>query len=391
MDDYTWRKRLAARRRRRRIERFIVVSLFFMCVGCVIWYFTSYTKTPNYAINETVEALKENDAETFRKHIDFTTVLTKAYDDLTVDLFKYDTQLSERERSLFENFYVLIRPQMCQGAIKVINTRLDTGRWTLPEGMLKGRQLGIDYDLLLERSLIRHTTIVGVENVEHLGNRAVADIKVVEDYSQIPFVLKVTLENVGGKGLHVAEKEINIFGQNFKFAGLSFNFRASDWKIISVDNYKEYLDAVSPALRKDLAEYIDATTEIVRRYNNIFRSEQNTFIYAQRTSNGMLSYNQKNNVAYYISETIIPNLKNRQAELDEIYVPHGALYLAGLRKESTEVTIQAWQSYVRGLLENNSAAFDTAETLLKQELILDQRIEEIVHSSAVARNLPDLP
>ena len=391
MDDYTWRKRLAARRRRRRIERLLVVFLFFMGLGCVVWYFTSYTKTPDYAIKKTIEAIADNDAETFREHTDFTNILTKAYDDLTVDLFKYDTQLSEHERSLFENFYVLIRPQMCQGAIKVINTRLDSGLWTLPEGILKGRQLGIDYDLLLERSLIRHTTIIGVEKVQHLGNTAVADVKVVEDYSQIPFILKVTLENVGGNGLHVAEKEFKLFGQNFKFAGLSFSLTKSDWQIIRVENYKEYLDAVSPTLRKDLADYIDATAEIVSRYNRTFRNEQTTFIVAQRTSSGNLGYNQRNNIAYYINETIIPTLQKRQAELDEIYVPHGAFYLAGLRKESTEVTIQAWQSYVRGLLENNSAAFDTAESLLKQELILDQRIEEIVHNSAVARNLPDLP
>ena len=113
-----------------------------------------------------ITAYKAGDANTFRRHVDLNSVTLKAYDDLTSDLFKYDTQLSDRERSLFENFYVLIRRQMCNGAVKVINTYLDTGEWTLPGGILKGRQLGIDYDILLDRSLIRHTSLIDLEGVE---------------------------------------------------------------------------------------------------------------------------------------------------------------------------------------------------------------------------------
>ena len=55
------------------------------------------------------------------------------------------------------------------------------------------------------------------------------------------------------------------------------------------------------------------------------------------------------------------------------------------------MTIMAWQSYITGITENSATALDTAESLHKQELVLDQRIEEIVHNSAIARNLPELP
>ena len=391
MDDYTWRRRLSARRRRRRIERAIFVFLFviFCCVG--IWYFTSYTKTPQYAMTAALEELRENDSENFKKRIDLETLTAKAYDDLTVDMFKYDTQLSAHDKTLFENFYVLIRSQMCAGAIKVINTRLDSGKWTLPEEMLKGRQLGIDFDLFLERSLIRHTTIVGVENIENLGSTATADVKVVEDYSQTPFTLKVTLQNFGKIGWNVGGKTFEIFGEEFKFPGLNFSLGDSDWKVVSIDNYKEYLDSTAPTLRKDVADYIDATAEIISRYNESFKSEQSQFIALQRTSTGIISDNQRIQISDYINQTVIPMLQYRQNELDEIYIPQGASYLANLRKESTTITIRAWQEYSRGLIENDQSAFFAAESLHKQELVLDQRIEEIVHNSAIFKNLPDLP
>ena len=382
---------MAARRRRRKIERGFVIFLLVMFVSSVIWYFVSYTKTPAYSMRETIQAFHENDVANYRNSLELPLITARAYDDLTVDLFKYDDQLSERERSLFENFYVLIRTQMCQGAIKVINKKFDSGEWTLPEEMLKGRQLGIDFDLLLERSLIRHTTIIDIDNVIHNGNTATADVKVMEDYSQIPFTLKVTLQNFSNTSWQVGQKVFNIGGQSFTFPGMSFTLGKSDWRIVSINNYREYLDAVNPTLRKDLADYIDATAEIIERYNQAFLVEQNAFISMQVTTYGIMDDNQRWQISTYINQVIIPMRQYRQNELDSVPIPAGATYLANLRKESTAMTIAAWQAYSKGLIEDNSAAFDTAESLHKQELALDQRIEEIVHNSAVTRNLPDLP
>lgn len=391
MDDSTWRKRMAARRRRRKIERGFVIFLFVMFIGSVIWYFVSYTKTPAYSMQETIQAFHEKDVANYRNRLELPSITARAYDDLTVDLFKYDTQLSEHERSLFENFYVLIRTQMCQGAIKVINKKFDGGEWTLPEEMLKGRQLGIDFDLLLERSLIRHTTIIDIDNVIHNGNTATADVKIMEDYSQIPFTLKVTLQDFSNASWQVGQKIFQIGQQSFTFPGMSFTLGKSDWRIVSINNYREYLDAVNPTLQKDLGDYIDATAEIISRYNESFRVEQSAFITMQRTTYGIMDDNQRGQIATYINQVIIPMRQYRQNELDAVPIPAGATYLANLRKESTAMTIAAWQAYAKGLIEDNSAAFDTAESLHKQELALDQRIEEIVHNSAVARNLPELP
>ena len=390
MDEYAWKKRREARKRRLRNERITLLVLVIIFISGVIWYVTSYTKTPVYAMNEALISLHSDDKTVFKNHVDFDSVTLKGYDDLTVDLFKYDTQLSEHERSLFENFYVLIRTQMCQGAVKIINTRLDTGQWTLPEEMLKGRQLGIDFDLLLERSLIRHTSIVEIEKVENLGETATAYVKVVEDYTQQPFTLQVTLENFGG-GINLGGTTFEIFGQKIEIPGISFKLGENEWKVVRVENYREYLDGVSPALKNDLAEYIDATNKIVERYNNVFLGEQSTFVDLQRTSTGIMSEERRNQIAEYINQTIIPTLSERQEELNQISVPKGAQYLADLRKESTAVTIQAWQFYSSGLIDDDSAAFDTAESLHKQELALDQRIEELIHNSAVAREVPTLP
>ena len=391
MDDYTWRMRLAARRRRRRQERMIVLFLFASILTGIFLYHSVYTKTPEYAMQEMVDAYHANDAATVRRHVDLNSITLKAYDDLTSDLFKYDTQLTDRERSLFENFYVLIRRQMCQGAVKVLDTYIDKREWTLPGEILKGRQLGIDYDLLLDRSLIRHTSFIGLEGVEHHGEEATATFSVVEDYSQTPFMLKVTLKDLANESFNVGGSELEIFGRKIKLPGFTFNLGGSDWKVVTVDNYREYLDAVSPLLRKNLADYIDATEEIVRRYNRDFEVQQDVFISLQTSPYGIMTTQQRAETSAYITGTIIATLEARQKELDEVPIPQGAQFLAELRRESTRVTISAWQSYIKGITENSAADLDTAASLHKQELVIDQRVEEIIHNSAVAKNIPTLP
>ena len=133
------------------------------------------------------------------------------------------------------------------------------------------------------------------------------------------------------------------------------------------------------------------TNGIVERYNAIFLEQQTTFVDMQKTSDGIISEERRNQIADYINQTIIPTLSSRQDELNEIPVSKSAQYLANLRKESTAVTIQAWQFYAGGLIADDSAAFDTAESLHKQELALDQRIEELIYNSAVAKEVPALP
>lgn len=360
-------------------------------IGFAIWYFLVYTKTPTYAMESAFDALIENDIKKFERHVDLPSITSRAYDDLTLDLFKYDKQLSEHERSLFENFYVLIRPQISEGAVDVIEYRLNNGVWILPGGILTGRQLGVDFDLLLERSLIRHTTIKELGKVEYVGDKARAELKVVEDYTGMPFTLELVLENVADSSRTFGGGEIELFDHKWTIGSFNFNFDGSSWKVVGIENYRDYLDVISPILKQELADYIDSTAEIVDRYNGSFRYQQDVFAYMQRTRDGVLTEQQRASVAEYIEGTIIPTLQARQNELDQIGVPNGAKYLSERRRESTDITIQAWQYYVRGLREESPTAFDTAESLLKQELAVDQRIEEIIHNSAITRERPDVP
>ena len=50
-----------------------------------------------------------------------------------------------------------------------------------------------------------------------------------------------------------------------------------------------------------------------------------------------------------------------------------------------------WQSFIKGLKNNDNDAFNAAETLHKQELDIDLRIEDIISHNTVSQAIPAIP
>jgi len=365
MDDYTWQRRLRARRMQERRRLSLGFFILAALVGSAVWYFFFYIRTPEYALEQIQTAITEHDEEKFNRYVNAELLSSRAYDDLTVDLFAYDAELTPKTRAMFEKFYILIKPQLSEGLENAALTRITGGSWNLPEGtdILKGRQLGIDFERFLERSQLRNTTLVKVGKVEHSGHNATADIEIIEDYTQTPFTLQLAMEQA----------------------------EDGHWQVAYIKNYKAYLDKISPLQNKDIADYIAATKSIVSESNEHFEVYQSHFKRLNNSKNGHLSKQQKNNVAALIEDDIIPALQERQAKLDAINVPAGAQYLARQRQQATETSIKAWQHYIKGLREDSHAEFATAETLHKQELAIDLRVQDIIRHTAISKNIPNLP
>ncbi|MBR1419783.1 MAG: DUF2939 domain-containing protein [Selenomonadaceae bacterium] len=365
MDEFTWKRKVRIRERRRRQEKSYAFLLIFALIGAAMWYFLYYIHTPEYTIDRLSKALRMNDLKAIEEYVDLPKVLGDAYDELTADLFTYDSNITPSERALFENFYRLVRPQIVEGTTQVLRKKIETDEWIDPSGveLLKGRQLGIDFELMLERSLIRSTKFVKLGEISRDEDDNVSVMfEVLEQVTQTPFVFELALEKTDD----------------------------GYWKITAIKNYRAYLDAISPKIGKDIADYIDATAVIVADYNYLFYDQQGEFIYLNRSSDGILSPSQKEQIAVYIEDHVIPNRVARQDELDAIPIPPGAMYFANLRKQSTELSIHAWRYYIRGLREESVGAFDTAASLQKRERVLDQRIEELARRSSFAKALPTI-
>lgn len=365
MEKSDFQCRMAARRRRQRREMLFVIGAFALLLGAWLWYYFIYIRTPDYAVAQLSEAIRRKDVAAVERYVDIERTLCRAYDDLTEDLFFYDTALTEETRSQYQKFYRDIKPQMVQGVAETIRRHAASGEWELPGGaaLTKGRLLGIDFERFLERSQLRNTEVVHVGAFRVGDRRAAAPLLVRDRHTGMECTMTLEMAQTGD----------------------------GHWQIVALPQYRAYLDAIAPRQNRDIADYIAATKDIVAEGNEKLAVLQRRFRQIVKGAGGSLTGKSGAAMTALIDEEILPALKARQAALDRVSIPLGAQYLANLRHTSTELSIASWQHYRRGIETGAASAFNTAETLKKQEIEAELRISDIIHHNVVSQAVPDIP
>ncbi len=359
--------RIQRRRKKQRRDLVLIIAVFTILLGGWLWRSIVYARTPDYAMKQISEALENKDCEKFDRYVKLDAITMVAYDDLTTTLFQYDHSLTPQTHKTFLDFYQRIKPQLAAGTADTIRRYVATGEWTLPAAadLLKGRQLGIDYDRFLERSQLRNTELLGLESVTVKNDKtdeAVGKIKIKDKYTGTTFTMDVLLE------------------------------RQSDgrWSVIALENYRDYLAAVTDKQVADISNYIASTQPVIDEYNDRFRDQRNRFRAIAREGRPM-SDSQISRMKQLILGETVPDLKARQEKLNSYDIQAGSQYLSGLRRKSTELSIAAWVHLIAGLEKEDYTELNLAETLHKQMLEMDLRIEDVINHNTVSQEMPVVP
>ena len=152
MNSYEWQETLAKRHRRTRYERIAALIFVAGILGFLLWHFF-YEATPEYSLEQLRTAMASKNPNAITTYCDLDSITSHAYDDLTRDMFAQDKNLSDKTKVMFEQFYVKIKPQVVAESNKLFLSYVQYGAWQPPEAdnILKGRQLGMDYEYLIER------------------------------------------------------------------------------------------------------------------------------------------------------------------------------------------------------------------------------------------------
>lgn len=368
MDDYTWRLQLRTGKKHshNRILTMSVILFFALIISGVLWYFFIHTRSPEYALAEIQAAAKEHDAEKFERYVNIQLAMSKVYDDLTRSLFAADTSMTKEQRQAAVSFYQLVKPQVVAGFYTTLLGFMQTGEWQKPGKLLQGRQLQVDFENLFERSLLKNITIIQLDAIDRDGATATAHIRAKDELTGVELLLLLALEQTGD----------------------------GHWQVAYIKNYRDFLDRLTPLLEKDVAFYLQESSPIVEKYNQRFSQDRQRFQALSAMpwdGTGLLSNEQRKGLKTLIETSIIPTLKERQQRLSALSVPPGARYLSRLRAESTELSITAWEHFLKALETDDLAEFDTAETVHKEALDVEMRIEDILHHTAICSQPPAIP
>lgn len=355
MGNFDWQKQLEKRRRRTKYERIGTLMLLVFILGFSLWRIF-YANTPEYALEKLDMALKSHDIKSVQKYCDIDSVVRHAYDDLTRDMFAHDTRLSDKTKVMFEQFYIKIKPQVTEETNQLLLAYIDRGAWPQPgsDNILKGRQLGIDYEYLIERSQLRNTSLVKIEGVNRTREATVAKVQIRDEYTGTPFTLELLL-----------------------------NQKEDNWQVTRITNYRDFLDFVGPIQASGLTAYTRASQDIIDKYNDILDTQQTNFKKMTATEKGRLTEAQRSKLTGYIKSDIIPALEKRQQELDSIPVNDGAQYLKEMRGNETKLSVAGWQHFLSGIEKDDASELNVAKALHAEALVIQHRINDLLKNSAV--------
>ena len=363
MGNYDWQQQLERRRRRTKYERIGTLVVAVAALGFFLWRIF-YMNTPEYALEQLSLAVASQDAAAVEEYCDLNTISSQAYDDLTRDMFAQDENLSTDSKVMFEQFYVKIKPQVIENTHQLLLAYIANGSWQMPgaENILKGRQLGLDYEYLIERSQLRNTSLVKIESIDHNSSTALAKIQVRDNYTSTLFTLNLQLTK-----------------------------KDTGWQVVKIVNYRDFLDFITPIQESGLMSYTKATQDIIDKYNSIMDTQQTNFAIMTASSKGKLSSQQREKLTEYIKTDIIPALEKRQQELDAVAVTDGAQYIQSLRQQETDLSLQQWQHFLTGIEKENLAELNTAEALHKNALDIQHRIDDVLKNTAVNKMTKTIP
>lgn len=360
MNEDKWQRTVAKRRQARRrenlVSRIILLAIVFIliCSGGYYYYY-QHTHSPEYTLEKLQDAFANRDVETIHKYVDFKTLLPPNYQILTDDFFANDKIYSEQEHTIYKNFYAMIEPIITEGTIQNIDKYIQTGNWKRYnyDSMLKGRQLGVDYTELINRSLLFNTTFKEVKNLtKDDDTHASATIAVMDKYTQTDFDLQIKL----------TKNDDNI------------------WQVSSIENYQDYLQQISNLYRTDITTYLSSTKEDLDRSNERFRALQGEFTLLAEGLKTNPSSAQRALVKAFIENKIIPAYQDWYNYLQNNQIPKGARHLHELRMDSASASIKAWKKYASGIYDDKPADLAEAERLHNEAMETEQKVTDTINN-----------
>ena len=213
----------------------------------------------------------------------------------------------------------------------------------------------INSDMILEQSGLTDLTFEGIDyiNTNEDNGTAEAGIKVTQSEINQPFVFKVSLEEQAD----------------------------GYWKVVSVDNFADFIKALEDGRKEFIKDYLSQTALIIIDKEKIL-TENEANLNAALNLGTLGSSQTRTDLKNDIENKILPQLKELQEALQSVEVPKSAETLHNLRLKACESKIAYYQDYAKWLdnkdiktLREATDNLKKAKTMEYEANLLTKRIE----------------
>ncbi|MBQ9442567.1 MAG: hypothetical protein IJU55_06130 [Selenomonadaceae bacterium] len=300
-------------------------------------YFFSHSAnktTPEYAMTQVENSIKNHDKIEFYKLVDVDGVLNSSYDEVVEGLTDSDKTMSIEAREAVKNFTQMLKSPLMLSLKSAIDSYVEKGEFVGEDGVQE----------LLSRTGIDKIEFRGFEDISvnpEKENLASADIKIFQPELGHEFMLKTNLR-----------KDEN--GQ---------------WKIINLQNFREFVTQIGEVRRAQLKEYLLKAEEINSVHDKTIREAEQKYSSILAVGN-IGQEGTRSDLKNLMLDVVKKDWEVRKQELFNLTVPQGAENLHNLRIKICDLEIGYAEDYAQWMSDRKAATLKSADEKHRQAQVL---------------------
>lgn len=188
-----------------------IIVCISIIVGGALWYFFYYTKTPQYSLQLLKTATQNHDIESFKKHVDLDSVLSKGFDDIISVASDKDPEM--KSNPFFVGFVNMLKPTITSAFKDEIFRYVETGNWQQEQPKANDVKQQNSNAIASKTDNLKKSAFKGIEYTKKDGKIAVVGVRIFDQQLNRNFIIDVQM------------RELN----------------DGSWQVSSISNLKDYL------------------------------------------------------------------------------------------------------------------------------------------------------
>ena len=326
-----------------------IVTIILVIFGIINIFFNSSKDSPEYAVKMLQESIHNHDQITFNSIVNIDRLLSNSFDSFVEGTIASDKEMPEEVKDHIVSFTQMLKGPMTESMKTAIKNYVTYGSFedrSQDDKKLQGSQDSnmIAVSELLDRTGLSKTTFREVDSVKMIKDNDKQAVALVKVYQQ----------------------EI---GREFIFEVLLEKNNQDVWRVVSIRNFRSFVESVNKARHKQLDTYLSETNSIISRHDDTIRDAEQK--YSKILSSGSLGKDEtREKLKALMTDVVKKDWEVRKQELFDIYVPQGAESLQNLRIKICDLSIESAELYAKWMNDKKAATVKEADDKRKQVQVL---------------------
>ena len=325
-----------------------IVAIILVIFGIINCFFNSSKDSPAYAVKMLQESIQNHDQATFNSIVNVDRLLNSSFDSFIEGTIASDEEMPEEVKDHIVNFTQMVKVPMTESLKTAIKNYVAYGSFE-DRGQDDKSQGAQDSNLIAASEILDRT------GLSRTTFREVDSVKMVKDNDKQAVAL-----------VKVYQQEI---GREFTFEVLLEKNNQNVWRVVSIRNFRSFVESVNKARRKQLDTYLSETDSIISRHDETIRDSEQK--YSKILSSGSLGKDEtREKLRTLMIDVVKKDWEVRKQELFNIHVPQGAESLQNLRIKICDLSIESAELYAKWMGDKKAATVKEADDKRKQVQVL---------------------